>query len=312
MKKLIAALLILATVFALASCGGNKPAEDSKPADTSSVPPVSTDTAGTAEPADTEFVNDGSYAIYDDNCVVRVTGTEYDALWGLTVGLYCENRTENSEIRVQVNKGSVNGVEVDTVFSCDVAPGKNKTDSISLTLPDEMSDVESYTDIELCFEVYDLSSASSEPIAVTSFNVYPEGKENAEVFKREPQRKDIEVITPDENDLSVTIIGFGRDSLYECMVKLYIVNDTDRALVFTADDVKLNGKPCDPMFAVTVRAHKSAFTTVGWLHSTLYDQRLTSVSTIAMTINASDVNDPENVLASGRTTVDAPDGLGAK
>ena len=34
MKKLIAALLILATVFALASCGGTKPAEDSKPADT--------------------------------------------------------------------------------------------------------------------------------------------------------------------------------------------------------------------------------------------------------------------------------------
>lgn len=315
MKKTIALLLLFASLLTVSSCGGSaRPetttnneqtslSETNSPSDTAPVGIASENESEAAQDVDDEMT-----VLNDDNCLVRVSDFANDELWGITIDLYCENKTESSPYRVEVEAASVNGVEVDALFSCEISPGKSKNDSISITPPDDLSDASEFTDIELVFSIYNanLPAASA---TKKEFHIYPAGIENATSFERSPGAKDIVII--DNDDVSVTVVGFGRDSLYECMVNLFIENKTGKDLDFSASDVKLNGKDCDPMFSVTVRAGRSAFRSIGWLHSTLWEKYIWDVSDISLTITAAESGDPEKITASESAKFNAPSGLGA-
>ena len=290
MKKLTAVLICIIFALSLAACG-NAPAVDPVPeSDPPASAPESTgedlpapptpDTGNETEPAD-----DGSVTVINNEyCVVKVLGIDDDSLWGMGAQVYCENKTDESTLRFEVVGGSVNGVEAEPSFSCEVAPQKNKTDIVNLTVPDELSGAEDYTDIEMVFRVKDRDSIISTPMEEKAVHVYPLGKDKASVYER-PSGKNDRVMV-DNDAISVTVTGFSNDSLYDCIVNLYIVNKTDSDLVFSAEDVSVNGLPCDPLFSVTVRAGKRAFSSIGWLHSTLWEQRIRSVEKVDLTLKA--------------------------
>ena len=95
----------------------------------------------------------------------------------------------------------------------------------------------------------------------------------------------------DNDDLTVTVTGYDPDSLWGYSVNLYLVNKTDKALMFSVDDASVNGLMSDPFFATTVEAGTSAFSQLSWSDSEFEKNGITEVEEIEMNFRVYDADD---------------------
>ncbi len=98
--------------------------------------------------------------VYDaDGIKIVVKGLSGDdSVWGPSLVVYMENRTEKA-FTVQCRNVSVNGFMVETIFSCDVMPGKRAVDTITFMNSDlEENEITAIENTELSFHVFDSES----------------------------------------------------------------------------------------------------------------------------------------------------------
>lgn len=102
------------------------------------------------EPEDSDFV-------IAENEYIKVTalGYEYDPVWGYTINLFLENRSD-AEIMFSVDDASINGYMMDPFWATSVFPGKCAFDSMSWSnnLLEE-NDVTDVSEVEFLFKAYD-------------------------------------------------------------------------------------------------------------------------------------------------------------
>lgn len=117
--------------------------------------------------------DDAGELLYDDGSVRIVARglSEDDSIFGPGVVLYVENNG-TQDVTIQTRDVSVNGFMISAVFSCDVCAGKHAVDAITFFSSElEESGIETITDIELSFHLFDSDSwstiADSDPIALT-------------------------------------------------------------------------------------------------------------------------------------------------
>lgn len=103
---------------------------------------------------------------------------------------------------------------------------------------------------------------------------------------REAQSSDVVLV--DNDQVSVTVIGYTQDSIWGYGVNVYLVNKTDTAAMFAVDDAAVNGFMADPYWAKSVPAHASAFSSINWSDSTLEENNISEVQEISFTLVAHD------------------------
>ena len=101
-----------------------------------------------------------------DNDAVSITilGTEKDEIWGYTVKLYLENKTDK-EVMFTTEEDSINGYMVDPFFSVSLAPGACMYSGISWsdsTL--EESGIDKVESIEMVMRAYDIEDWSADDL----------------------------------------------------------------------------------------------------------------------------------------------------
>lgn len=275
MKKIQAWILVVMLLAGLAGCGRGEPAP------TQTVPP---DTGAAAQPTVTETTApeipfQEVTAADNEYCTIRITKLDPDNLWGYTLGVYLENKSEDISYMFSVTSGSVNGVEADPLFASEVAPGKKANEEISFETSDlESWGIEDYTDIALHFKVYDANDWSPEPVSEPSVHIYPYGEEKAERFQREPQPADR--VLADNDQVRVTVIGYRRDAVWGCTADLFLENKGEEALMVSIDEASVNGFMADPFYADTVRGGNCAFSSVSWSKEDLEENGITQVETL--------------------------------
>ena len=67
----------------------------------------------------------------------------------------------------------------------------------------------------------------------------------------------------------MTVAGFEHDDIFGYTVKVYLVNKTDKDLMFSCNDASINGYMADPFWATTVAAGKTSNSDISWSDSTL-------------------------------------------
>lgn len=300
MKKLSIPLLLV-MLLSLAACGGS-PTEVSQSADVSesiSQPadnaaeaeaaeePASVQEAEPAAPADFEEIT----VVDNDQCVIKITGIDPDNMWGYTIKAYLENKSADRNYMFSVAAAAINGIQTDPLFASSVAPGKKSNEEISfLDSTLEENGITEYTDIMLTFRVHDDDDWEADAIANETVHIYPLGEENAAPFVREAQPTDTVLV--DNDNISVIVTGYDPDGLWGYTVNLYLVNKTDKNLMFCADDVSVNGYMADPFWATSVGAGLSAFSdTFSWADSTLEENGIETVEEIAMQLRVYDEDD---------------------
>lgn len=268
MKKMTAYLLGLALMISMTACS-------------------SADSDGSGEsndntPVETEEISFEEITVVDnEQCTIKITGIEPDNMWGYTLNAYLENKSEDKTYMFSVQNASVNGLQTDPLFATTVAAGKKSNEEINFSEDLSSYGLTDFTDIQLTFRVYDNDDWMADDVALQTVHVYPYGEDKATTFVRESQSTD-HVIVDNEN-VTIIVTGYDEDGIWGYTMHLYLVNKTDSEVMFSVDDVSVNGFMADPFWAASVAAGKAAFSDVSWSDSTFEENDITTVEEIEMT-----------------------------
>ena len=105
----------------------------------------------------------------------------------------------------------------------------------------------------------------------------------------EPAFQDI--VLADTEDVTVKITGVDENGLLGCTLNVYLENKTDLELMFSVENVSVNGYMVDPFWADSVDAGKKANETMTFLKSDFEKNGIQKVEEITLTLRAYDNND---------------------
>ncbi len=311
MKKILAFFLCCFMALSTAACSGEETenqggagsgANNESSQTTESTTESATESASesseeesplTQKPDDTQQSGPVSFepvtAVDNDACSIVITGLEYDDVWGYTLSVELENKSDDVTYMYSVDTATVNGVQCYGVLATEVAPGKKANDEISfMDSILEDYDIGNFTDVGLSFRVYDTDDWSADPVAEESVHVYPYGEDKAVKFEREPESTDTVVV--DNDTAKVVILGTEYDDIWGYTVKVYMENKTDRTLMFTTEETSVNGYMADPYYAMELAPGACTFDGISWSDSTLEENKIEEVESIEMIIRAYDSN----------------------
>ena len=228
--------------------------------------------------------------IDNDECSIILTGIEPESDLGYVVKARLENKSSDKTYMFSVDRAAINGVALRGVMESDVAPGKKVNEAISF-VDDELkkAGIDDYTDIELTFNVYDYYDLSAEPVTSETVHIYPYGEDKATTFVREPQPSDNIIM---DNEYGTAIVtGYYDDSLWGYTVQLYLINKSDKNLLFIAGNTSVNGFIMDPFFCPLVPMGKTHFDTMSWPKETFEKNNITQVDEIKFDLRLEDGDD---------------------
>lgn len=268
MKKMTAYLLGLALMISMTACSSADSDDSGESNDNT--------------PVETEEISFEEITVVDnEQCTIKITGIEPDNMWGYTLNAYLENKSEDKTYMFSVQNASVNGLQTDPLFATTVAAGKKSNEEINFSEDLSSYGLTDFTDIQLTFRVYDNDDWMADDVALQTVHIYPYGEDKATTFVRESQSTD-HVIVDNEN-VTIIVTGYDEDGIWGYTMHLYLVNKTDSEVMFSVDDVSVNGFMADPFWAASVAAGKAAFSDVSWSDSTFEENDITTVEEIEMT-----------------------------
>ncbi len=107
-----------------------------------------------------------------------------------------------------------------------------------------------------------------------------------------------QIVLADNDEVCIKITGIENDPIWGYTLKVFLENKTDKELMFTVDDVSVNGFMCDPFWAESVAAGKKSNSTISWSETSFAENGITQVADITLTLRVYDSNDfmAEDVL----------------
>lgn len=109
----------------------------------------------------------------DENCTMIVTGFDPDNIWGYTVNVYLENKTDKN-LMFSIDGAAVNGFMCDPFWAETVAAGKRSNTSISWSESDfEENGINAVESLTLPITVYDADDWAADHLIEDAFTVNP-------------------------------------------------------------------------------------------------------------------------------------------
>lgn len=126
-------------------------------------------------------------------------------------------------------------------------------------------------------------STSSPSVSTPAATVPPTSQPAENTFE--------EIVLADNDDILFKITGVENDPIWGYSLNVYIENRTEAELMFSIDDVSVNGFMCDPFWADSVTAGKKSNSSISWFESNFAENGITDVEEIVFTLRVYDCND---------------------
>ena len=203
-----------------------------------------------------------------DNELFSITAKsiDEDSEYGYTVYLLIENKSPDKTYTFNIQKGEVNGVEVNLYTVIFVNPQKKANTSVII---DDLKEygIEEYTDIELTVDVTEGKYTYDKPYVMSeSVHIYPYGKENATEFVYEAKAGDQVLV--DNEYVTVIYTGDNKENELGYSINLYIVNKTDKDITVSGDDMSINGYMAEAYYDQHISAGKISLSGIQWYGET--------------------------------------------
>ena len=231
-----------------------------------------------------------------DNELFSITAKsiDEDSEYGYLVNLLIENKSPDKTYTFGIQKGQVNGVEVDPYTIIFINPGKKANITVFIENLKEYG-IEEYTDIELIVNVTEGKYTYDEPYTMSeSIHIYPYGKENAGKFVYEAKAGDQVLV--DNEYVTVIYTGDNKENELGYSINLYIVNKTDKDITVSGDDMSINGYMVGADFFKDVSAGKVSLSNIQWYEETFKENDIdeSKINDIEFSL---DIYPPENIEA---------------
>lgn len=102
-----------------------------------------------------------------------------------------------------------------------------------------------------------------------------------------------ELVLIDDENCTFKVTAVDTDGLFGYTLKVFLENKTSAELIFSVDDVSVNGYMCDPFWAATVSAGKKANEEISFSEKDFETNGIAEVNDITFTLNIYDSNDWE-------------------
>ena len=204
-----------------------------------------------------------------------------DSALGYTWQVYVENRTDKN-LMFSFERVAVNGVMCDPYWAEVIAAGKKGNCEI-VWLRDSL-DQRQITDVrnvEFTLNVYNDDVYTEAPIMHDTFTVYPLGQDAAAATKVVRKLTLADQILVDNKDCTVLVTGFEPDNSWGFVMNLYLVNKTDKDLIFSAEDSLINENPCYMYWTEIVTGGNAAYSSVLWEKGDLDESEIQVVRKIS-------------------------------
>lgn len=127
------------------------------------------------------------------------------------------------------------------------------------------------------------SAALTKPTAPSSLPTQASQQTEADGFS--------ETVVIDNEQYTFTLSGLGADTLWGYTLMARMENKTEKELMFSLDNVSVNGFMCDPFWAKTVTAGMKANEEIHFSDADFRMNDITDVTQITFTLNIYDSND---------------------
>lgn len=285
-KKILCLTSAAVLVAGLTACGSKSAATEPVSAATSATTEVTVETTEETSPL---VIFQETVLVDDENCTFTITAIEESNAWGYTLKAYLENKTD-LDLTFSLSNVSVNGFMCDPFWAASVSAGMKASKDISFTQDSfDRNGITNVTDIAFTLDVYDSNDWTADHLVSQVFSIYPMGEEAVEMYEREAQDSDI-VLFDDEN-CTMIVTGFDPENMWGYAVNVYLVNKTDKILMFSVSDAAVNGFMCDPYWAETVAPGKCSNTSLTWSASALENAGITDVESLHIPVRVYDSGD---------------------
>lgn len=296
LKRILALALAAAIMMAVCACAEAPEEQKTTETEAHMDPEAEEQKEETEEEeAAEEMIPEPSFAeqvlVEDDNCTVKITGIETDSIWGYTLKLFLENKTD-VELMYTVDDVSVNGFMCDPFWASTVTANMKSNEEISFS--EEAFDrngIESPTEITFTLRVYDSNDWEAPYLVEQEFTIYPLGEAAVQEYVREAGPQDI--ILCDNEYCTIIATGFVVDEIWGYTMQVYLENKTDVELLFSADGVAVNGFMCDPFWAERVTAGNRSNTELVWSEDAFVENGIEEVTEIVLPFRVYDNNNWE-------------------
>ena len=228
-----------------------------------------------------------------DNGEVSATVIGYgeDAIYDYYISFYLENKSEDKEYTFDMTVLAINGVEITPAAAFIIPAGKMGLEKCYISASQlKESGITDFSSIFFTMSAFETDNWEAEDVAKQSVHVYPYGEENAVPFVREAEATD--KIIADNDMVTVIVTGVRENDTFEAQdLCFYFVNKTDKEIMFTIEDVSVNGYMMDPFFATTVNPGFSRFADASWFDDELSDHGIDKITEIEFTFVSRDAND---------------------
>ena len=99
------------------------------------------------------------------------------------------------------------------------------------------------------------------------------------------------LVLADNEQFTVKITGIDPNGFWGYTLKVFLENKTDQELMFSTDDVSVNGFMCDPYWAASVAAGKKANEEISFSEGDFQKNGIEAVEEIVFTLSIYDSND---------------------
>ncbi|MDW7655661.1 MAG: hypothetical protein SCM11_00655 [Bacillota bacterium] len=250
-------------------------------------------TTNTTSKQESEASVEEQILIDQDGIVIKLKSLSSDPFWGPSLKLLIENNRKNS-VMIQTRNSTVNGVMMEAMFSCDIAPNKKANEEIVFMSSDlEVANIEVIREIEFYFTV---SDASSWEDIFDSDTIYIK----TSAFDTHVQTYDDSgFIALDQRDIKLVIKRLdSEDSFWGAEIYVYLENNSKQNITVQIEDCSINGFMIDPMFSCDVLAGKKAFDTITLMESDLEENEIESIDEIELYFNVFNADTWDDIFQS--------------
>ena len=288
MKKILTLLLALSLILSLSACGSS----DEKKPSVNSVESVEQTETPAAVDKESEAITTaytlGETVIADnEGFSFTITGIDPDGTWGFTVEALLENKSDKT-LMFSWEDVSVMGYMVDPFWAEEVAAGKKANCKISFSNSSlEDCGIDAVDEIVFKLHVYDSDDWMADALCDEFYTIYPTGLDADSVIYPERVSVEGETTIVDNEYCTFIIEKAYRDDIWGYTLRCFVENKTEHTIMFSWDDVSVNGFMADPFWANSVAAGKCEYVGISFSDSEFEENGIEEVSDIEFTLRLS-------------------------